>query len=64
MYTHTHTHTHTHPQDGEIVERGTHDHLLVQDGVYASMWNQQQQSLELNGIDELMQGRQLGESKM
>ena len=32
--------------DGRIVERGTHDGLLVQDGLYASMWNRQRQAAE------------------
>ena len=27
--------------DGRIVERGTHDELLVENGLYASMWNRQ-----------------------
>jgi ATP-binding cassette subfamily B protein len=29
---------------GEIVERGTHQQLLVQDGLYASMWNRQREA--------------------
>ena len=32
--------------DGVIVERGTHDGLLRQDGLYASMWNRQRQAAE------------------
>jgi ATP-binding cassette subfamily B protein len=32
--------------DGRIVERGAHDELLVQDGLYASMWNRQRQAAE------------------
>ncbi|KAL3271020.1 hypothetical protein HHI36_021520 [Cryptolaemus montrouzieri] len=28
-------------QDGEIMERGKHEHLIGQDGIYASMWRQQ-----------------------
>jgi ATP-binding cassette subfamily B protein len=29
---------------GEVVERGTHQALLVQDGLYASMWNRQREA--------------------
>jgi ATP-binding cassette subfamily B protein len=32
--------------DGRIVERGTHDALLAQNGLYASMWNRQRQAAE------------------
>ena len=32
--------------DGRIVERGTHDALLAEDGLYASMWNRQRQAVE------------------
>ncbi|KAG5895499.1 hypothetical protein JTB14_034815 [Gonioctena quinquepunctata] len=31
-------------QEGEIVERGRHEHLIGQEGVYANMWKQQQES--------------------
>ena len=34
-------------QDGEIVERGNHDDLLLANGIYSSMWYQQQSSLHL-----------------
>ncbi|MEK9644906.1 MAG: ATP-binding cassette domain-containing protein, partial [Alphaproteobacteria bacterium] len=33
-------------QAGSIVERGKHDALIGQDGVYASMWRQQQAAIE------------------
>jgi len=33
-------------QDGEIVERGTHDDLLARDGRYASLWRRQQAERE------------------
>ena len=33
-------------KDGDIIERGTHSELLnIKDGVYESMWNQQQQAM-------------------
>ena len=32
--------------DGAIVERGTHDALLTEDGLYASMWNRQRVAAE------------------
>ena len=32
-------------QDGLIVERGRHDDLVALGGVYSSMWQQQQESL-------------------
>jgi ATP-binding cassette, subfamily B, heavy metal transporter len=31
---------------GVIVERGTHDHLLAHDGVYAALWNRQREADE------------------
>lgn len=40
--------------DGVIVERGRHETLLKQEGIYADMWNQQLQNLdaETNGIEQ------------
>ncbi|GAB0090608.1 ATP-binding cassette sub-family B member 6 [Sergentomyia squamirostris] len=34
-------------KEGVIVERGTHDDLLHKNGVYADMWNQQLQNLDV-----------------
>jgi ATP-binding cassette subfamily B protein len=36
-------------ESGEIVERGTHNNLLQQNGIYARMWalQQQEQNLEI-----------------
>jgi len=39
-------------QDGSIVEGGTHDQLLSQNGVYASMWNEQAKHGEGGGGEE------------
>jgi ATP-binding cassette subfamily B protein len=33
-------------EDGQIAERGRHDELLAQDGLYASMWNRQREASE------------------
>lgn len=33
-------------KDGEIVERGRHDQLLEDGGLYCDMWNQQLKNLE------------------
>ena len=33
-------------KDGTIAERGTHDELLEQDGLYASMWNRQREATQ------------------
>ncbi|MEO0911292.1 MAG: ATP-binding cassette domain-containing protein, partial [Pseudomonadota bacterium] len=43
-------------QAGEIVERGTHDELLEQDGLYAQMWNRQREATEAE--DKLRQARE------
>ena len=43
-------------KEGEVVERGSHDELLSMDGVYCSMWYQQQQSLEQDQDDERERG--------
>lgn len=44
-------------KDGAIVERGRHDNLLQQQGIYADMWSQQLQNLdaETNGIDRAIE---------
>ncbi len=36
--------------DGRIVERGTHDSLLAQGALYASMWNRQKQAAQAAAI--------------
>lgn len=33
-------------KDGVIVERGRHETLLLEQGMYADMWNQQLQNLD------------------
>ncbi|HEV7717567.1 MAG TPA: ABC transporter ATP-binding protein/permease, partial [Arsenicitalea sp.] len=33
-------------RDGEIAERGKHSHLLLQNGLYAQMWNRQREATE------------------
>ena len=32
--------------DGKIVEEGTHDSLLKEDGIYTKMWNDYQKSIK------------------
>ncbi|KAJ8980819.1 hypothetical protein NQ317_000552 [Molorchus minor] len=39
-------------QEGEIVERGRHDHLIGQEGIYANMWRQQLENRENNSSAE------------
>ena len=43
--------------EGVIVERGTHDGLLAEEGLYASMWNRQRQAAEaaeaLRAVEEI-----------
>ena len=38
-------------EDGQIVERGTHDSLLRDGGRYAAMWVKQQEKIELDAAD-------------
>ena len=33
-------------KDGSVAEEGTHHELLARDGIYRSMWDQQNASLE------------------
>ena len=33
-------------KDGEIAERGTHQGLLAENGLYAAMWNRQREATE------------------
>ncbi len=33
-------------EDGKVAERGTHDHLLAMDGLYAGLWNRQREAAE------------------
>ena len=47
-------------QDGMICEQGTHAKLLEAGGMYAAMWNQQQQSL----IKESVAGQEGGETEL
>jgi len=39
-----------------VCERGTHSDLLERGGVYAAMWNQQQQSLDKGGVADQESG--------
>ena len=32
--------------DGKLVEEGTHDSLLKEDGIYTKMWNDYQKSIK------------------
>ncbi|KAF5285462.1 hypothetical protein FQA39_LY16636 [Lamprigera yunnana] len=42
-------------KEGEIIERGTHDNLIGQEGVYASMWKQQLENKETTSIENSME---------
>lgn len=39
-------------KDGKIVERGTHDQLLAQNGWYAEMWRKQELEDEVGDSNE------------
>lgn len=39
-------------KEGEIIERGTHDHLIGQEGTYAEMWKQQLENPEAGNSGE------------
>ena len=39
-------------EDGRIVERGSHAHLLIRDGRYAEMWRLQQEAAEAHAALE------------
>jgi len=38
---------------GEIIERGTHQQLIAQDGLYASLWRRQSQTSETNEVSAM-----------
>ncbi|KAI2474120.1 ATP binding cassette (ABC) transporter subfamily B member [Diabrotica virgifera virgifera] len=38
-------------QEGEIVERGKHDHLIGQEGIYANMWRQQLENKDKESLE-------------
>ncbi|XP_074036436.1 ABC transporter ATP-binding protein/permease Hmt-1 isoform X1 [Leptinotarsa decemlineata] len=42
-------------QDGEIVERGRHEHLIGQEGVYANMWRQQLENKDNSSIENSLE---------
>lgn len=42
-------------QEGEIVERGRHEHLIGQEGIYANMWKQQLESRENSSNDNSLE---------
>ncbi|KAJ8956256.1 hypothetical protein NQ318_014990 [Aromia moschata] len=42
-------------QEGEIVERGRHEHLIGQEGIYANMWRQQLESRENSSAESSLE---------
>lgn len=48
--------------DGEIVERGRHDQLLEENGLYAEMWNQQLKNLEGEKLRDEKDEKNIAES--
>lgn len=48
--------------DGEIVERGRHDQLLDESGLYAEMWNQQLKNLEGEKLRDEKEEKSLSEN--
>ncbi|KAL1502511.1 hypothetical protein ABEB36_007645 [Hypothenemus hampei] len=42
-------------KDGEIVERGRHEHLIEREGVYANMWKQQLENKDSSSIENSLE---------